>query len=273
MMPLEMLSKIVCDGLSLMKNQTFFYQVTVKFTCSKLYNDFENIDTDNIIKQIEKYLCYSYYKKDLSQFYSLHATIYSNLIGYPRHYEDIDKIKIMCGDEWSAMRSNVNRVIHGRRNLPLYWKKEYIQNPNNVYDMVNRLYWVLQYIFAFYEEEVERNRDPVIHGVYYVFSKEKTVEVIHNLKLYLQNEFRILLDENYTSNVYWMLAVCIVESMIKQLDIYCGKPIKQEKYIDEIGNLLNEHPVTNMFICYDAYKEIEQRVLKLYFSENKEVES
>lgn len=117
-----------------------------------------------MIPQIQKYLQVTNEGGNVDEFDDLHEMIGNILVNgdfqLDKKVENWENMLSLEGKD--SLRSNVNHILTGKRNISNEWLVEYERNSSDVWIIVRRLFWVLQYYIHFYkynQEHFYRNQD------------------------------------------------------------------------------------------------------------------
>lgn len=266
MTTLTVLCNVICRELSLVKNQAVLFQLAVRFTCTEIYNS-PGVQTDSLVNQIRCYLKCRYHREDARLFESLHKEIYQNLTQSSYH-KDM-KLK---AEAFGEISPNINKIIRGKRGIPRYWEKEYRESNGNIGQMVERLYWFLQYIGVFYGNYMKRNERITKNAAglvdYFILNDEKRERTNSVIKQYLYDIFGLKSEYcNYKVDL-WVIAVVIVVSIVKQYKENHNDTSDAFNYIEILKKMIKKEDYEYLFrIECDKANEL----MEAYFAHVEEV--
>lgn len=150
--PLKELAKVLVKN-NVFPNQTIMYRALVVLTGYeiRINNKKQNYTTDDLIYGARNYLQHLG-DQDNGQYDKLHEDIGNVLINgdfsLNKKLDNYEDMLSLGGKD--SLRSNVNHIICGKRKISGEWIEEFKRNNDNTYIIVRRIWWMLQYYFAFY---------------------------------------------------------------------------------------------------------------------------
>ena len=150
--PLKELAKVLVKN-NIFPNQTIMYRTLVVLAGYeiRINNKKQSYTTDDLIFRIRNYL-ENLGEPDNGQYDKLHEDIGNVLINgdfnLNKKLDNYEDMLSLSGKD--SLRSNVNHIICGKRKISGEWAEEYKRNSDNTDIIIRRIWWIIQYYFAFY---------------------------------------------------------------------------------------------------------------------------
>lgn len=242
-MPLEILASILVDN-HVFPNQTIMYRTLIVLTAYeiRINGQKQRYTTDDLIPQIQKYLQVTNEGGNTDEFDHLHEKVGNILVNGDFHLnkkvENWENMLSLEGKD--SLRSNINHILTGKRNISNEWLTEYERNSSAVGVIIRRLFWVLQYYIYFYkynQEHFYRNQDNhrMASDEYIFMSSYLKEKILSELKAGCSEHSNILNEIQEKDFNIRSFCRIIFEIIYSHSRIY-----KQRKYIEKLGNTKEE---------------------------------
>ena len=265
--PLYALSKALCKEKEsrLFNNQVIMYQLLVHFVSvpfSGFANPYAPSNIDNLIPDIRRYLLYMYthpvnktLNDETSFFCSMHRFIYDNLVNHdsketmnPFYGKNL-LLSVSSLSSQGISAPNINHILKNDRSLPKEWSHLLQNNSSSYTQILYRFFWLLQYFFVYYNEELctishnndLKNQSSYSFVEYFSLNRSLSTNVYFSLKNYC-NSYTNFFAGNITDSIDFLsLSRIILDVIINQVEL--RKHINLYDLID-VSNIINKNKDT-----------------------------